>query len=407
MSLTGFLTIQRSAVGSTAGQVFAQDDAKTGMDMMEDGPSVVLFVGLVILVSVLAIALLPPVFRRLSLRQAVPGLALIGPLLALVGGVIGTGAMTLSGRDIWYSLIVAVAAATAAIVVGLQLASPVARDLERIGSTVKAVAAGDRSMRTEIDRSDEVGVLAAAVDDLTTSLSRAETERGVADEERNAVVSALSHDLRTPLASLLVSIDAVEDGVGDSTAHLKAMRGNVMALERLVEDLFLLARADSGSLELNFEHLDLAELVDDAVEAIRPVAGKRSVSITTTHSEAIDIRGDHTALGRVFRNLLDNAVRHSPEGGMVSVEFQLSENWVGVSVLDNGEGFDPDFVPRALHRFSQADDARTRQGAAGLGLAIADTLVRAHHGDVVILPGPGGKVEVYLDLAMESVVLVD
>ncbi len=407
MSLTGFLTIQRSAVGSTAGQVFAQDDAKTGMDMMEDGPSVVLFVGLVILVSVLAIALLPPVFRRLSLRQAVPGLALIGPLLALVGGVIGTGAMTLSGRDIWYSLIVAVAAATAAIVVGLQLASPVARDLERIGSTVKAVAAGDRSMRTEIDRSDEVGVLAAAVDDLTTSLSRAETERGVADEERNAVVSALSHDLRTPLASLLVSIDAVEDGVGDSTAHLKAMRGNVMALERLVEDLFLLARADSGSLELNFEHLDLAELVDDAVEAIRPVAGKRSVSITTTHSEAIDIRGDHTALGRVFRNLLDNAVRHSPEGGMVSVEFQLSENWVGVSVLDNGEGFDPDFVPRALHRFSQADDARTRQGAAGLGLAIADTLVRAHHGDVVILPGPGGKVEVYLDLAMESAVLVD
>ncbi len=315
--------------------------------------------------------------------------------------------MTLSGRDIWYSLIVAVAAAFAAIVVGLQLANPVARDLERIGSTVKAVAAGDRSMRTEIERSDEVGVLAAAVDDLTASLARAETERGVANDERNAVVSALSHDLRTPLASLLVSIDAVEDRVGDSAAHLKAMRGNVLALERLVEDLFLLARADSGSLELHFEMIDLAELVDDAVEAIRPVAQQRSVSIITSLGEPILVNGDHTALGRVFRNLLDNAVRHSPVGGTVSVELALSARQVRASVVDTGEGFHPDFVPRALHRFSQADDARTLQGAAGLGLAIADTLVTAHHGTVVIRPGPGGRVEVTLDLSLDRAVLVD
>ncbi len=374
------------------------ENNKSGMDVMEDGPSVAIFIGLVALVAVLAIVFLPPVFRRLSLRKAVPGLALIGPVLALIGGILGTGAMTLSGRDIWYSLVVALAAAVAAIIVGLQLANPVARDLERIGSTVMAVAGGDRTMRTEIDRADEVGTLAAAVDDLTRTLASAEAERRIADEERTSVVSALSHDLRTPLASLLVSIDAVEDGIGDPASHLKAMRGNVLALEHLVEDLFLLARADSGALELKFEPLDLAELIDDAVEAIGPMAENQTVSIHNTLNQPIPVEGDHNALGRVFRNLLDNAVRHSPPGGTVSIGFTLADGDVDVSVTDDGAGFDPAFVPRALDRFSQADDARSRQGAAGLGLAIADTLVRAHHGGVEIRPGPGGRVGVKLPL---------
>ncbi len=383
---------------------FSPDDASNGMEMMEDGPSLALFISLVVLLSLLASVLLPRLFSRLRLRTAVPGLALIGPLLALIAGIIGTAAMTLSGRDIWYSFVVAVAAGVAAIVVGLQLANPVARDLERIGTTVKAVAAGDRTMRTEIDRTDEVGVLATMVDELVQSLAMAEAERGIADEERNAVVSALSHDLRTPLASLLVSIDAMEDRVGDPAAHLRAMRGNVLALERLVEDLFLLARADSGSLELNFELLDLAELVDDAVEALAPVAAKKQVRVQTMLGEPILVNGDHTALGRVFRNLLDNAIRHSPSDGTVSVEFTRNDERVEVCVSDQGDGFSPDFVPRALDRFSQADDARTQQGAAGLGLAIADALVGAHQGLVIIESGPGGRVTVALNLVAKRAV---
>lgn len=383
------------------------EETKTGMDMMEDGPSVALFIGLVVLLSALAIGGLPHVFRRLSLRKAVPGLALIGPVLALIGGIIGTGAMTLSGRDIWYSLIVAFAAAVAAIIVGLQLANPVARDLERIGSTVMAVAGGDRSMRTEIERTDEVGVLAAAVDDLSRSLALAEEQRRIADEERTSVVSALSHDLRTPLASLLVSIDAVEDGIGDAPSHLKAMRGNVLALEHLVEDLFLLARADSGALGLNFESLDLSELIDDAVESLRPMAASQEVSISNHLNQPLIVEGDYTALGRVFRNLLDNAVRHSPPDSTVSVECsRAADNIVAVAVVDQGAGFDPEFVPRALDRFSQADDARSRQGAAGLGLAIADTLMKAHDGDVQIRPGPGGRVDVWLRLLEDKPVAV-
>jgi two-component system sensor histidine kinase BaeS len=423
-------------VATTVASVPA-DEAKPGMDMMDDGPSIILFVGLTIAVSLVAVAVFPRVLRRLDLRRAVPALAITGPILALVGGLIGTTAMTLSGREMWYSLLVALTAAAAAGLVGLRLAVPVARDLERIGSTVVEVSEGRRDLTTSIDRTDEVGALAAAVDDLVQSLAAAEEERRIAEEERTAVVGALSHDLRTPLASLLVSIEAVEDGIGDPAVHLKAMRGNVMALERLVEDLFLLARADSGALELQFETLDLAELVDEAVEAVRPVGQQQSVSIVNSMTEPVLVMGDHTALGRVFRNLLDNAVRHSPTGGTItvgvldpdadhfdradpidsssraaemaemSVASETAESVgtarpvVRLAVVDEGDGFAADFVPRALDRFSQADASRTRRGAAGLGLAIADTLLKAHQGDVMVRPGPGGRVDVDLPLIAE------
>lgn len=399
IGLEAFRVIAGAGAGSAVlggAATAASDTSTSGMMDMDDAPSAAIFVVAVIAVSVVAAAVVPRLSRRLSLRQAVPVLALVGPVLALIGGLIGSGAMILSGRDVWYSLLVAVAAGAAAIIVGLQVALPVARDLEQISTTVKSVAGGDRQATTEVARPDEIGELATAVDDLTASLARAEAKQAAADEERNAVVSALSHDLRTPLASLLVSLEAIEDGIGEPHSHLRAMRGNVLALERLIEDMFLLARADAGALALHFEPVDLAELLDDAAEAVGPLAQGRSVAIATTLDRSILVDGDHTALGRVFRNLLENAVRHSPDGGPVRIDHQVAPGSIRVAVLDQGEGFAPDFVPRALERFTQADNARTRQGASGLGLAIADTLVAAHQGRVKIHPGPGGRVEVEL-----------
>ncbi len=385
--------------------------------MMEEGPSVVLFVGVVVAVSIVAALVLPFVFGRLPLRFGVPALALVGPALAVVGSLAGTVAMTLSGHDIWYSLLVALCAGSAATFVGLRLARPVARDLDVVARTVEAVADGDRAARADLDRTDEIGELATAVDDLTRSLARAERERAAADEERRAVVSALSHDLRTPLASLLVSVDALSDGLGEPEQHLGAMRGNILALEALVGDLFLLARADSGSLALCAEPHDLAELVDEAVEAVAPVAAASSITVVAELAGPIPIVGDHRGLGRVFRNLLDNAIRFSPPGGEVRIVDRAAAEpaseastdtdtaepgepaaMARVVVLDEGPGFPETFVARAFERFTQADDARSRPGGAGLGLSIAKTLIEAHGGSISIGPGPGGDVEVALPL---------
>ena len=363
-------------------------------EMMDDETSLTLFVVIIGALSVAAVIAVPSLIRRLPISRAVPALALIGPLLAVAGSLVGSGAMTLSGHDISYVLLVAAASGAAAIVVGWRLAGPLARDLDVVGKTVGAIANGDRSARTKIDRPDELGELASTVDQLGQSLQRAEVEREVAEQERMAVVSALSHDLRTPLASLLASVDALEDGIADGPTHLRAMRSNVLALERLIEDMFLLARADSGALALQAEALDLAELIDEALEAIGPTAGERNVQLSAKLSTAIPVLGDDNALGRVLRNLLDNAVRHAPDGGSVAVVTECFRNEnpprVEFRVVDNGPGFPADFVSRAFERFSQADTARSRHGGAGLGLAIAHTLVEAHDGEISIRePGPG------------------
>ena len=370
--------------------------------MMDDGPSVALFVVAVVVVSAVAAVALPVLIRRLSLRTAVPVMALVGPGLAVIGSLIGAGAMTLSGHDIWYSLVVTASAGVAAIVVGLRLARPVARDLDQVAGTVAAVAAGDRRVRTGIERPDEVGALAAAVDQLSRSLARAETERAAADQERRSVVGALSHDLRTPLASLLVSVDALEDGLGDTASHLRSMRSNVLALEAMVGDLFLLARADAGSLALCSEILDLAELIDESAEAVEPVASVSGIEVVPDVERALEVDGDHQALARVLRNLLDNAIRHSPPAGTVRIVDVSTPETARIEVVDEGDGFDESFLPRAFERFSQADDARSRPGGAGLGLAIAETLMAAHGGSIEVFPGPGGRVRIELPLVEGS-----
>ncbi len=371
-------------------------------DMMDDGQSLGLFVVVVAVLSVGSAAALPILMAKLSLRRAVPVLALVGPVLAIVGALVGSGAMTLSGHDVGYVLAVTILTGFSAIVVGWRLAQPLATDLGQVAATVAAIAEGERGARTGIERQDELGELASAVDELGRSLARAEAERLAADEERRSVVSALSHDLRTPLASLLASIDAVADGVADVDEHLAAMRRNVLNLNRLVEDLFLLARADSGNLALQSELLDLSELIDEALEAMLPAAIDQGVRLVAELTEAVPIHGDATAVGRVLRNLLDNAIRHAPEGGLVSVRLEQGSGVVRVIVLDDGPGFAADFVPKAFERFTQSDSARSRNGIAGLGLAIAQTLTQAHGGSVTISPGGGGQVRVTLPLKADS-----
>ncbi len=369
-------------------------------EMMDEPASIALFILLTVGIGLAAASFLPLVFQRLPIRLAIPGLAVIGPVLVVIGSLVGSGVITLSGNDIGYVVLVASITGIAAIIVGWRLSRPLARDLDVISETVASIATGDRSARTGIERGDEVGELAARVDRLGDSLELAEAERAAADDERGAVVSALSHDLRTPLASLLASVEALEDGVADGPTHIRSMRHNVLALERMVEDLFLLARADSGSLALQTEPLDLAELIDEALEAVAPAAAERRISLAGDLHEAIPVDGDDQALGRVLRNLLDNAVRHSPDGSTVRVAAACDrgEHKVLVEVLDEGSGFDPDFVPRALERFTQADSARSRQGGAGLGLAIAHTLIAAHGGSVAVHPGPGGRVSFELPI---------
>ena len=206
--------------------------------------------------------------------------------------------------------------------------------------------------------------------------------------------SNIGHDLRTPLSALRAAIEALADGVApDPERYLRSMQRDVEALSALVDDLFLLARIEGGRLDLLREPLDLTELVDEAVEALTPAAAARQVAITFGAEGRTPVVGNATAIGRVIRNLLDNAIHHAPIGSTVRIAVAMDAGGPRVRVVDEGQGFPADFSTHAFERFARADPSRTRAtGGAGLGLAIARGLVEAHGGRIWIEPPPGGHV---------------
>ena len=170
------------------------------------------------------------------------------------------------------------------------------------------------------------------------------------------------------------------------------MQRDVEALGALIDDLFLLARIESGNLALDRVPLDLSELVDEAVEALAPAAAARGIRIERDTPQRVRVAGNPTALGRVVRNLLDNAIQHAPDGSVVRVVVDGAER-PRVEVTDEGPGFPAEFSAHAFERFTRADPSRNRStGGAGLGLAIARGLVEAHGGRIWIGAPPGGRV---------------
>lgn len=278
-------------------------------------------------------------------------------------------------------------------VVAAAVAHPLTADLDTLSSTARAVAAGDLTVRTGITREDELGSAARTFDRMIHRLQTSE-------EERRNLLASIGHDLRTPLASMQAAVEALQDGVApDPPGFLRGLSHDLHHLARLVEDLFLLSRIDAGRLELSPIDVDLTELADEAVEAVAPIAARRRVRVSVLAPGQVAITADPAALGRVFRNLLSNAVEHSPDSAEVRVQLTRNDSTVETLVIDEGYGFSEEIRSRAFERFVRVDDSRSREsGGTGLGLAIARAIVEAHGGTISIADGSGGRVRFVLPI---------
>ncbi|HWL50108.1 MAG TPA: HAMP domain-containing sensor histidine kinase [Acidimicrobiia bacterium] len=267
------------------------------------------------------------------------------------------------------------------------VARPLTADLEAISRTAERVGAGDLRARTGVSRNDELGRAAAALDETIATLEASEIER------RN-LLSAIGHDLRTPMGSMQAAVEALQDEVApDPQAYLRGLALDLEHLRHLVDDLFLLARIESGRLDFSPVSVDIAELADEAVEAVTLVAARRQVALTVDGPGHVAVRGDPAALGRVLRNLLANAILHSPESGKVRVVIGRNGSEAITTVVDQGPGFPTEMGNSVFERFVRADDSRSREsGGTGLGLAIAKSIIEAHGGNITIEPGPGGRI---------------
>lgn len=328
-----------------------------------------------------------------SLRTTVMTLSVVSFLIVAVGMVAAGQQMFISTHDLTVLLIVVGFGVVAAVAFAVLVSGPLTGDLTLIAATASGIASGDLTKRTRITRADEVGDLAAAVDGMALALQEAERVRIRDDVVRREFFAAVGHDLRTPLASLQAALEALQDGlVDDSDRYLSSMKKDTEALTQMVEDLLLLARLESGVVQFDLESTDLTEIADEAVEVFRPLAATKSVTLVLNVDERVTALAAPEGVARVVRNLLDNAVRHSPAGGEVVVSVSNGAS-AQVVITDDGEGFSDDFVKHAFERFSRPDGVRSRAtGGAGLGLAIAQEYVSGFGGIIWAEPGPGGKV---------------
>jgi signal transduction histidine kinase len=280
----------------------------------------------------------------------------------------------------------------------------ITRPLAALNEASRRIAAGDLSARVLVKSRDELGNLAQAFNRMAASLQTQETLR------RN-LVADIAHELRTPLAGIQGTVEALEDGIFPLVPeNLEPIHEQVTVLNRLVEDLRTIAHAEAGSLALNLAPVDLAELARNQAATFQSLAVSKQVQVVVETPESLpEVPGDSQRLGQVLGNLLNNALRHTPAGGTIRIVLQPKDGMVQLAVLDTGEGIPAEDLPFIFDRFFRADRSRSREtGGSGLGLAIARQLVEAHGGRIWAESPPQGQscgtgVYVMLPVAQQSV----
>ncbi len=350
-----------------------------------------ILLGMVVAAAVAAWALPRWARRATSLRGTLIALIATALLIVIVGAVVSAQRMFLSTHDAQLLIVVLGLGLVAGLSFAVSVAKPWTEDLRSVAETASRIAGGDLTARTGVDRADEVGSTAHAVDEMARELAALDIERARDDEARRRFFASVSHDLRSPLAALQAAAEALRDGVAsDPDRYLASIEGDTRVLNQLVDDLFLLARIESGGFEYERMPVDLAEIVDEAIEVLAPVSRQAGVNVRLDTDGTSVINTGPAPIGRVIRNLLDNAIRHAPSGSEITVTVEMPAT---VTVADEGPGFPPSFTEAAFDEFARADPARSRStGGAGLGLAVARELVEELGGHIWAEPGPGGLV---------------
>ncbi|MBI3910159.1 MAG: HAMP domain-containing histidine kinase [Armatimonadetes bacterium] len=276
---------------------------------------------------------------------------------------------------------------------GLFLTGRALRPVREVTRAAAQIGAEDLSRRLQIRGHDELAELAATFNGMIARLE-------AAFEQQRRFTSDASHELRTPLARIKLTTSLAlnsEQSPDEYRAGLRVIDRAADEMARLVNNLLLLARSDAGQLPLQVGPVEVTTLFQRAVEAVPSAAGRQLV--LDVPSGPLQIRGDEEYLTRVFANLLENATRHTPADGQITLSARAEGERVMIGVADTGEGIAPEHLPRLGQRFYRVDTARSRgSGGCGLGLAICKSIVEAHKGTLSIQSEVGQGTSVILSL---------
>jgi signal transduction histidine kinase len=328
------------------------------------------------------------------------GAHVVAILVVLINVGVTAAAMMISTHDLsLLGLLLGYSVAIAAIYSALVSAS-IGDSLKELVVAARRMAAGDLATRVPRSTEREMAELADAFNAMASKLEAAFVRQREMEEARQGLIAAVSHDLRTPLASLRVMVEAIADGVADDPEtvrrYIAAMERETVSLGRLIDDLFEIARLDAGQVTLKLEPSPIATLVLETLEAMNAQAVRQGVALRSNVDWGVPpVLIDPDRIQRVLYNLIQNAIRHTPADGSVVVQVLDRGPDVQVSVCDTGEGIAEADLPHVFDRFYRGDKARSRDGGggAGLGLTIARRLVETHGGRIwVAQPPEGGSV---------------
>ncbi len=371
-----------------------------GMDASELAHLAGLFAPAIV-VTVAAALLAARLLQRTSLRQRYLAIAAVGTLVALGNLIALTRAMFVSAHAATVLAVVLIYASAAGLAAAFVSARSSAAALDNVTTTARAIGDGDLSARVgPLDAGPELDKLAETLDRMAARLQDVRDQEQGVERTRRDLISAVSHDLRTPLANLRAMVEAIDEGVVDDRETFRRyaaeMRRAVGQLSALVDDLFELVQIDTLAIGAETDRARLDDVVASAIATVQAEASRKSVHVTTELAGSEDVPcSPH--LTRVIQNLLVNAVRHTSPEGSVRVEGRLGTTEVRLAVEDTGEGIAEDDLPFVFDPFYRVDSARAGNGA-GLGLALADRIVRALGGtiDVSSQPDRGTRFDVTL-----------
>jgi signal transduction histidine kinase len=303
-------------------------------------------------------------------------------ILPLIGAILGAGLL--------------------AAIAGIYLARRIARPLENLDRAAAAVSAGDLTHKVPVEKDiSELENLGRRFNQMTDSLRQS-------DQAKTAFIADVTHELRTPLTVIKGTVETLENGAVEDEegrgALLSTMAGETERLIRLVNDLLLLTRADASALKLNITQLDLAQLVRDRCQLMGPLAASKDINLQIIHAnpdnnDKMIVLADRDRTAQVLDNILDNAIRHSPEHSEITISLERSTSLIRCQISDQGPGIPGEHLAFVFERFYRADPARDRKsGGAGLGLAIARSLVKAQGGEIWAASSPEEGTRIVFEL---------
>jgi signal transduction histidine kinase len=281
---------------------------------------------------------------------------------------------------------------------GIFISRAITERLDALTGAAERLATGDLSTRIALDGQDEIARLAATLNSMAAGLEAADQQKREVEAARRDFVAWVSHDLRTPLASMRVMIEAMADGVvtdeATTTRYLRNTQLEIEHMAGLIDDLFDLSQIDMARLALDKQDTCVSDLISDTVGAMAPKAARRGIALRGDVAPEVSmVPAAPDKLQRILNNLIDNAIQYTPAGEAVTVRAVRTPGQVRIDVHNSGVTIAPEALPHLFDSFyrGEASRAATAEGdrGAGLGLAIARGLVEAHGGRIWVSSAPG------------------